>query len=297
MQIDPKSVFESLVMGKTNGSIPNPETVLLDAFDEYLRVKAKVSDKVRYEYVRIAKHFLEEVYEVKMWLQDPRFMQIVTKFLDIENPYTYRNTLASMKHLFALLQIGDYLKDFKFRASMPSFSIATPSFEDVLKFHDAIEENSVRFYFELGINTAIRPEHMLKLTKRLFDVQNRMVNTWQKTFSKKNFFFSFYTEDLKPKVELYVKDLPNGESVLFPFSMRYVQKRFIQASEKSGIQIQPKMMRKFTTNWLRRHGMIPEDVDAITSHLPYSVVARHYLDSSRIHQEYDRAMQEIKFEG
>jgi hypothetical protein len=39
--------------------------------------------------------------------------------------------------------------------------------------------------------------------------------------------------------------------------------------------------------------MIPEDVDAITPHLPYSVVARHYLDHSRIKQKYDRAMKDI----
>jgi hypothetical protein len=41
--------------------------------------------------------------------------------------------------------------------------------------------------------------------------------------------------------------------------------------------------------------MISEDVDAITSHLPYSVVARHYLDHSRIKAEYDNAMKEIIF--
>jgi integrase len=281
-------------MGKLNGSIPNPETVLLDAFEAYL--KGKVSPKVAYEYLRIAKHFLKEVEGLRMWLEEPRFVQKLNEFLNIENSYTYRNTLASLKHLFTFLDIADYLADYKYKASMPSFSIATPSFEDVLRFDGAIRNDNIRFYFEFGINTAIRPEHLLRLTKRLIDSQNRMVNTWMKNFSKKNFFFSFYTEDLSEKVEKYVENLKPNDP-LFPFSMRYIGKEFTYASEKSKVKITPKMMRKFTTNWLRRHGLISEDVDAITSHLPYSIVARHYLDSSRIHEEYDRAMTDIKFYG
>lgn len=215
--------------------------------------------------------------------------------MNIPNPYTYRNTLAALKHLFKFLSMEQFLQDFKFKASMPNFDISTPSFEDVLKFHDAIENERVRFYFELGIVSAIRPEHLLRLTKKLFDRPNRMINTWQKVFTKKNFFFSFYAENLRPKVEAYLDTLPKTDSLLFPLSTRYIQKEFVRTSEKCGIQITPKMMRKFATNWLRRHGMISEDVDAITSHLAYSVVARHYLDNSRVKAEYDNAMKEIIF--
>lgn len=177
---------------------------------------------------------------------------------------------------------------------MPDFNIATPSFDDVLKFDRAIRNERVRFYFRLGIVSAIRPEHLLRLTKRLFDTQNRMINTFQKKFTKKNFFFSFYTENLAPQVEAFLAKLKDND-LLFPIAERYIQKEFVEASKKSGVKIEPKMCRKFATNWLRRHGLISEDVDAITSHLPYSVVARHYLDTSRIHQEYDNAMKDIIF--
>jgi intergrase/recombinase len=54
------------------------------------------------------------------------------------------------------------------------------------------------------------------------------------------------------------------------------------------------MMRKFATNWFRRHGMIPEDVDVITSHMPQSIVARHYMDVSRIREEYDKVTKDLK---
>jgi integrase len=286
-------LFKSLIMGKVDGSYPNMEAHLLDAFEGYL--KPKVSPRVRYEYMRIVKHFLKEMHGISMGISDPRFAEKLKEFLDIDNPYTYRNTLAALKHFFKLLDIADFLNDFKFKASMPNFSIATPSFEEILKFHDAISNDRVKFYFELGIVSAIRPEHLLRLTKKLFDRPNRMINTWQKTFGKKNFFFSFYTENLRPRVETHLDSLPKPDSLLFPLSTRYIQKEFVRASEKSGILITPKMMRKFATNWLRRHGMIPEDVDAITSHLAYSVVARHYLDNSRIKAEYDSAMKDIIF--
>jgi integrase len=286
-------LFKSLVMGKVDGSYPNMEAHLLDAFEGYL--KPKVSPRVRYEYVRIVKHFLKEMWGISMGISEPRFAEKLKDFLNIENPYTYRNTLAALKHFFSFLGISDFLIDFKFKASMPNFSIATPSFEDVLKFHDAISNDRVKFYFELGIVSAIRPEHLLRLTKKLFDRPNRMINTWQKTFGKKNFFFSFYTENLRPRVESYLDLLPKPESQLFPLTSRYIQKEFVKASEKSGISITPKMLRKFATNWLRRHGMIPEDVDVLTSHTPYSIVARHYMDTSRIKSEYDNSMKEIIF--
>jgi intergrase/recombinase len=274
---------------EASGSIPNEEDVFLDAYRGYL--KGKVNDTVAYEYMRICKAYLKKVYGIHA-NEDERLRQAIKEFLEIPNPSTYRNTLAALKHLFKFLSMGDYLKDYKFKACMPNFDISTPSYEDVLKFRDALD-NDYKFYFELGIMTAIRPEHLLRLFKRLFDKPNRMVNTWQKTFSKKNFFFSFYTEGFKPKVEAYLSTLSNNESLLFEFPLRTVQKAFVRASVKCGVHITPKTMRKFTTNHLRRHGMLAEDVDAITSHLPYSVVARHYLDHSRIKEEYDKAMNSI----
>ncbi|MGA3193005.1 MAG: hypothetical protein ABSD73_10925 [Candidatus Bathyarchaeia archaeon] len=84
-------------MGKISGSIPNQEQVFLDAFEEYL--KGKVSEKVRYEYLRIAKAFLKKIYGVQMTLGEPRFVQAVKDFLSVSNPYTFRNTLAAMKPL------------------------------------------------------------------------------------------------------------------------------------------------------------------------------------------------------
>ncbi len=70
--------------------------------------------------------------------------------------------------------------------------------------------------------------------------------------------------------------------------------RIEKASNKSGVKIVPKMMRKFTTNWFRRHGMIEEDVNVITGHTPQSIIAKYYMDVSRIHEEYDRATTDLK---
>jgi hypothetical protein len=239
-------MFKSLVMGKVDGSVPNLELMVLENFDYYL--KDKVSEKVRYEYMRVVKHFLKETYGIKYDIIEPRFVEKLKEFLNIENPYTYRNTLAGLKHFFAFLGISEYLQDFKFRASMPNFSIATPSFKEMLKFHDAIENDRIRFFFELGTVSAIRPEHLTRLTKKLFDKQNRMINTWQKVFSKKNFFFSFYPQSLAPRVEAYLDSLPKPDSQLFPMCNRYIQKEFVKASEKSGVSITPKMLRKFAAN-------------------------------------------------
>jgi len=265
----------------------------LELYADYLLNVKKVSKEVCYEYVREARKFLEPFSKIAFEDDKEKLRARVTEFLNVENPNTYRNKLASLKALFELVGEKEQLKDFKYKSVMPSFSIATPSLEDMIKFGKAITHKRTRIYYYLGVTSAIRPEHLLRLRKSLFDKNNNMVNTWQKTFGKKNFFFSFYTNEVKPMIEQYLETLPM-DSLLFPYQYRFVQDEFERTSKRCGFKMSPKMMRKFCTNWLRRHGMISEDVDAITSHMPKSVIAKHYLDMSRIKQEYDKATSELK---
>jgi integrase len=296
---DPKRFFEGLLVQSAKGSVLDEEDVFLKAFGEYLH--GRVNEVTAYEYVRVAKKYLAKVYGIQA-NEDERLRQAIKEFLDIPNPSTYRNTLAGLKHLFKFLSMSEYLQEYKFKACMPSFDISTPSLEDLTKFKNALTSDqytfnaeTIVFYFELAVQSAIRPEHLLRLRKNLFDLKNRQINTWMKTFSKKNFFFSFYTKDFAPKVEKYLSQLPEPDSLLFDMPLRTIDKAFRRASMKCGVHITPKTLRKFTTNHLRRHGMLPEDVDTLTSHLPYSIVARHYLDHSRIREDYDKAMRKVKF--
>jgi len=270
----------------------------LELYTDFLTHYKKLDKAVVYEYVRVAKKFLEPLKAVPIEEtfegEIPQTLEYIRNYLDvIKNPNTYRNTLASIKAMFELLGAKDRIAEFKYKAVMPSFSIATPNLEDMVKFGKAIHHKRTKIYYYLGCVSAIRPEHLLRLRKSLFDKQNNMINTFQKTFGKKNFFGSFYTNEVKPMIEQYLDTLPM-DSLLFPYAYRFVQDEFERASKRSGIKITPKMMRKFSTNWLRRHGMISEDVDFITSHMPKSVVAKHYLDISRIKSEYDKATQNLK---
>jgi len=257
-------------------------------FDKFLN--DKVGEVSKYEYIRVVKKFMDSA---KGQTTEEQFKQTLTEFLNIDNVNTYRNTLAALKKLFEFIGQPQTIESFKYKAVMPTFNIATPSLEEMLTFGKAIENKRVQAFYYLGIVSAIRPEHMLRLKKGLFDKNNNMINTWMKEFSNKNFFFSFYTQDSKAYIEKYLATITDN-NVLFPIGKRYIIKQFDKASIKTGIKITPKTMRKFTTNWLRRHGMISEDVDAITSHTPQTIVAKHYMDVSRIHEEYDRAMQDIK---
>jgi len=40
--------------------------------------------------------------------------------------------------------------------------------------------------------------------------------------------------------------------------------------------------------------MIEEDVNVLTGHTPKSIIARHYIDTSRIKAEYKKATQDLK---
>lgn len=129
---------------------------------------------------------------------------------------------------------------------MPSFSISTPSLEDMVTFGKALDNERVQVYYYLGVVSAIRPEHLLRLRKGLFDKSNNMINTFMKTFGKKNFFFSFYTQETKALIETYLSTI-KGNDLIFPIGNRYIPKEFTDASEKTGIKIVRKTMRKFTT--------------------------------------------------
>lgn len=257
------------------------------AFDKFLT--KKVGSVTRYEYCRIVRKFM---VASKGKITEDEFKIAIAEFLDLKNPNSYRNTLAALRKLFEFIGQSQTMEDFKYKAIMPTFNIATPTLQEMIDFGKALNPEIQPFYY-IGLVSAIRKEHLLRLTKNLFDTQNNMINTFMKTFSKKNFFFSFYTIDSKAYIEKYLSTLEPDE-LLFKQNKRTIIKEFKKARCKTGLQIYPKTMRKFTTNYLRRHGMISEDVDIITSHVPKSIVANHYLDTSRLKEEYQRAMQDIK---
>jgi intergrase/recombinase len=198
--------------------------------------------------------------------------------------------------MFELLGDKGVLKEYKYKSVMPSFNVRTPSLEEVVIFDKNIKNEQVRLFYRLAIVSGIRPEHITRLTKGLIDTKTRTINTWLKTYSKKNFFISYYTQDLAPQLEEHLKTLKTPETPLFDITNRGIQKEFRKTVARCGVQITPKTCRKFLTNWVRRHGMIREDVDALTSHLPQSIVARHYLDIfENLKDEYDKATKDLHF--
>jgi integrase len=166
----------------------------LTVYAEFCIKQKKLSKAVAYEYVRIAKKFVS-VWKGDIDVNWNNFEPIkarVEEFLNgIPNPNTYRNALACLKIMFELLGDKGVLKDYKYKSVLPSFSIKTPSLEEVIIFDKNMRHEQVRLYYRLAIVSGIRPEHICRLTKGLIDTKTRTINTWQKEFGKKNFFFSF----------------------------------------------------------------------------------------------------------
>ena len=259
----------------------------------------KLDHRVVKEYTRISINFLRYATEpdgshFNAYQREAHIKSKLDEFLTIDNNCTYRNTLAGLKKLFKFIDSPYLIESYKFRRDMPNFSIKSPSLSDMVRFGKAITNKRIQVYYYLGVVSAIRPEHLCRLSKNLFDTENRMINTWMKTFGKKNFFFSFYTQETKDIIEDFLKGIPENE-LLFPIGYRRIEFIFERASDRCGIRMTPKAMRKFTTNWLSRHGMIPMDVDAITSHLSHRVVATNYVDNAilTLRDEYDKVTKDL----
>jgi len=223
--------------------------VFFSWFSDYLNKKIK-TESTRYEYMRVVKKFLEK--NKGLSYKEGVLQNQIDEFLsNLKNPHTHRNYLSALKHLFRFIESEEYIKDFKFKPIMPTFSIKIPSLEQIQKFGKEITHKRIQLYFYTGIVTAIRPQHLLRLTKGLFDRENNMITTWQKTFGIKNFFFSFYTDEVKPLIEAHLDTLQNDNEPVFNLDYRYTQKVFRKTSKKTGVKMTPKTMRKFATNWFR----------------------------------------------
>jgi integrase len=278
------------------------EQYLAEQLEEYLKDE-KLDPSTKYEYIRISLNFsrFAQIPEniTKPEERDLYVKQKVKEFLDIPNPNHFRNTLFALKKLFGLMMCPEYLEGFKVKKGIPKFTLTVPTLEEVKTFGKAIDNDKVRLFFYFSIVSGMRPEHILCLTKNLIDTKNRMINTWMQEFSNKNFFFSFYTPELKPLLEKHLDTLGANDKV-FDIGTRYIQKYYVETSKKCGVKIVPKTARKFLTNYLKRNSdsrMIQEDVNLITSHSPSDIVSKHYLenDTMRIKEEYDKATINLKF--
>jgi hypothetical protein len=256
----------------------------------------KLSPNVIYEYHRIARNFFKFGKEC---MPPENLKETIVEFLGkIDNPNHYNNTLAALKKLFEFLGMPDTLKDYKSKQIMPEFSRKAPPKEDMITFGKAIKNKKVQLYYYVSIASAMRPEHVLRLTKNLFDTRHRIINTWMKQFSNKNFFFAFYTEELKPLIEQHLSTLGDNDLV-FDLGVRYLQKEYCKVSEQTGIKITPKTPRKFMTTYLKRnpdYRMVNDDVNLITSHTPSDVVQKWYQDNDPLDlkNEYDKASINLK---
>lgn len=265
-------------------------------YKDWLTNEQKLSPNVIYEYHRIAKNFFRFT---KYKIPPDNIGESIAEFLgSIDNPNHYNNTLAALKKLFEFIGMPDTLKDYKNKKIMPSFSRKAPDKDDMIAFGKAIKNKKVQLYYYISVVSAMRPEHVLRIRKNLFDTRHRVINTWMKEFSNKNFFFAFYTEELKPLIEEHLSTIA-GNDLVFDLGMRYLQKEYCKVSEETGIKITPKTPRKFMTTYLKRnpdYRMINDDVNLITSHTPADVVQKWYQDNDPLDlkNEFDKATVNLK---
>lgn len=263
---------------------------------DWLRDEQKLSRNVVYEYQRIAKNYHRFA---KYHLPPENLDESLSEFLGkISNPNHYNNTLAALKKLMEFIGRKEALNSYKNKQVMPTFSRKAPDKDDMITFGKAIKNKKVQMYYYVSVVSAMRPEHVLRLTKNLFDTRHRTINTWMKEFSNKNFFFAFYTEELKPLIEEHLSTIADTDLV-FDFGKRYLQKEYLKVSEETGIKITPKIPRKFMTTYLKRnpdYRMINDDVNLITSHTPADVVQKWYQDNDPLdlRVEFDKATVNLK---
>ncbi|KXA96521.1 hypothetical protein AKJ38_03135 [candidate division MSBL1 archaeon SCGC-AAA259I14] len=107
----------------------------------------------------------------------------------------------------------------------------------------------------------------------------------------KRSYVTFYNDETEEALNKYLPKRKDGDSRIFQVSSNPLQKSFRKTSERSGVKITPKTLRKWFAKEMRNLGVSGEHIDAFAGRLPQSVRAKHYTSYSpeRLKEIYTRA--------
>ncbi|MDE1766946.1 MAG: site-specific integrase [Thaumarchaeota archaeon] len=223
--------------------------------------------------------------------------QSVKAYLDTNpSPAWKTNQLKALRrYIRDFLKLGNWIEGFEFTRVRPRIHKEYPSNVELAEFFYVLPADSQVIFLVL-LSSGLRPGEVLGLRMKdvNFDDGINMVDASGIHQGKTKYsWMSFITgEAVKVLLEyLFGRGiLSSPESTIFSLPMRTLQEHFRDASENTGIDVTPKLLRKVFADRCERAGISKKYIDAFCGRTPRGVLESHYTDysPSRMREEYNK---------
>jgi len=267
---------------------------LLSQFKEFCRIDRNLSERtvsLNNGYPFQVRRFLKPISKHPTQVTADDVRSFLSKFQD-RSASTKANILKALKIFFRdFMKMPWVVESFKFpkRTYTPK---TVPSKEDLRRFFDALDNDRDRAVFLLYATSGLRRTELLSLTIEDLDLENRTIiprNAHNGT--TKNTWATCFNAETQTRLREYLANRQTSDKRLFPISEVTLRRAYREANRKTGLHIEPQLLRDWFCCQLGELGVPDRYVDAFCGHVPKSVLARHYSDYSpeKLKRIYDRA--------
>ena len=207
--------------------------------------------------------------------------------------------LSTLRSFFKYLKIhGLVTKNPSLFLTSPNFRVKLPetlSVDEIKNLREAIDTKKIngirdRLIIELLYSSGIRANELLKLSERLFDLENRELKIISSKKNERTVFFSetarkWYTEYQQAKIKKYGEDY-SGDILLLNsrgtrLGDRSLRRLIEKYSKTAGIkkEVSPHTFRHSFALYMLRHGMDIYYLQELMGHTS--------IESTKIYTEYD----------
>ena len=263
---------------------------LLSAFFDFCRVDLSLAESTTKGYKRKMRQFFKAVNKAAESVTAEDVRSYLRPLAD-GNANTYGNALKPLKAFFRdLMKMPEVVESFKFR-KIALAPIIIPSKQQLQKFFATLRTPIARALFLTYASSGLRKMELLALKKEDIDWENRMIIPKNHSGETKKSWVAFFNKEAEQALREYLAARTDVNVKLFRISPHNFIDIWKYASEDSGVQVTPQVLREWFCDEMGRLGVPDRYVDAFCGRVPHSVLAKRYSDYSpeKLNEMYDKA--------
>ena len=218
----------------------------------------------------------------------------VQEFLDSSDSDSWKsNKLKALrKYLRDYLKLGNWINEFTFTRSKAKIKNELPSNDQLVEFC-VLLPYQIQMIFLVMHSSGLRIGEVLSLRFSDYDSETSMIDASKiHEGNTKSSWISFITEQTDRHLFHYIGenvDIKNN-GLIFPINIRSVQNAFKETSKKTGIMINPHLLRTIFAEKCRESGIEKEYINAFCGRTSQGVLERNYTDYSptALRKQYDK---------
>jgi site-specific recombinase XerD len=263
---------------------------LLSTFFDFCRVDLSLAEATAKGYKRKMRRFFQAVNKAAESVTAEDVRSYLKPLAD-GNANSYGNALKPLKAFFRdLMKMPEAVESFKFR-KIPLAPVIIPSKEQLQKFFETLRTPIARALFLMYASSGLRKMELLSLRKEDISWENRMIVPKNHSGETKKSWVAFFNQETELALKQYLATRKDDNPKLFRISPHSFIDIWKYASQDSGVQVTPQVLREWFCDEMGRLGVPDRYVDAFCGRVPGSVLAKRYSDYApeKLKQIYDKA--------